>query len=370
MLVMMINNVWKHKADQALMAFLLVNFFALGPLLWFYARTVTGKIMSLKSPLVWLHLLPCIALQTMLATGLAPIDAAPANETVWFAENYQTPSSWTDVRGLLAGGAHLIAYLIGVTFIVRRNIALLKMQYSAIEHRSFQWLTRLAYALAALLIAWIMLRAYLPLLINVSPIVADLFLAMGYLGITSFCAVNGLHHQLAPNNDRVPFDSRRGTLVSGAALRPRSPVDAKLNGAQSEDGAAVKYSKSTLTAVQAAEIKMQLEALMATERCFLENDLTLIALANRLTVSPHNLSQVLNESMQTSFYDYVNKLRVAEAARCLRDPAYNSQTVFEIALASGFSSKTTFNTVFKRTTGLTPTAYRSNAPRLASKQDV
>jgi AraC-like DNA-binding protein len=123
--------------------------------------------------------------------------------------------------------------------------------------------------------------------------------------------------------------------------------------------ATVKYGKSTLTQEQALEVKTQLEMLMASERCFLENDLTLAVLASRLTVSAHHLSQVLNESMRTSFYDYINELRVTEVTRCLKDPAYSTQTVLEIALDSGFSSKTTFNTVFKRVTGITPTAYRA-----------
>jgi AraC-like DNA-binding protein len=120
-----------------------------------------------------------------------------------------------------------------------------------------------------------------------------------------------------------------------------------------------KYAKSGLTDERVKALAEQLSEFMAREKPFLEGDLTLAQLANRCGLLPHQLSQVLNQHLGCSFFDYINKLRVEEAKRCLTDSAYRGQTVLELGLASGFNSKAAFNAAFKRVTGLTPSQYRS-----------
>ena len=97
---------------------------------------------------------------------------------------------------------------------------------------------------------------------------------------------------------------------------------------------------------------------MESEKPWLENDLTLTQLAARLGTSSHHLSQLLNEDLRQTFFDYVNRRRVAEVQRCLADAAYASQTLLEVALAAGFNSKAAFNTAFRKHTGLTPSQFR------------
>ena len=58
-----------------------------------------------------------------------------------------------------------------------------------------------------------------------------------------------------------------------------------------------------------------------------------------------------------SFYDFVNEYRVKEASKRLLDPAYREYTILAIALDAGFHSKTSFNRMFKKVTGLTPSQY-------------
>src|SRR6185503_18480018 len=86
--------------------------------------------------------------------------------------------------------------------------------------------------------------------------------------------------------------------------------------------------------------------------------LTLGELAARAGLSSHNLSQLLNEELGRSFFDYINSHRVEEVKRCLLDAAYDRQTLLDIAMASGFSSKTAFNTAFRQHAGTTPSEFR------------
>jgi AraC-like DNA-binding protein len=107
-----------------------------------------------------------------------------------------------------------------------------------------------------------------------------------------------------------------------------------------------------------AALQVRLDELLAIERPYLDNDLSLAALAQMLQTSTHHLSYVLNQRLGVSFYDLINERRVREVQRCLRDPAYAGQSILEIALDAGFSSKATFNAAFKKHAGTTPSAYR------------
>jgi YesN/AraC family two-component response regulator len=97
---------------------------------------------------------------------------------------------------------------------------------------------------------------------------------------------------------------------------------------------------------------------MEKEKLFQEADLTLHELAGRLQSPTYQVSQALNEGMKKNFYDLVNGHRVEEAKRLLLDSKNRNYTILSVGFEAGFNSKTTFNTVFKKFTGMTPTEFR------------
>jgi AraC-like DNA-binding protein len=122
---------------------------------------------------------------------------------------------------------------------------------------------------------------------------------------------------------------------------------------------AAKYQKSGLEAAKAASMEKALLSLMDEQKPHEDSGLTLQNLADRIGVSPHNLSEVINARLGKSFHDFVNSYRVEDAKRHLLDPKLAHQTVLAVALDSGFRSKSTFNKIFKRFTGVTPSEFRS-----------
>ena len=98
----------------------------------------------------------------------------------------------------------------------------------------------------------------------------------------------------------------------------------------------------------------KLLALMATEKPWLEPELTLTELAQRLRTSPNVLSKVINAGCRQNFNDFVNTYRVHEARRKLADPRFAHYSLVGVALDSGFNSKSTFNRVFKKLLGQAP----------------
>ncbi len=98
--------------------------------------------------------------------------------------------------------------------------------------------------------------------------------------------------------------------------------------------------------------------LMKRDKPYLEPELTLEQLASRLSLKPRTLSQAINDILRQNFFDFVNHYRIDEAKNLLTNPKDKKITVLEILYQVGFNSKSSFNTLFKKYTGLTPTEFR------------
>lgn len=97
---------------------------------------------------------------------------------------------------------------------------------------------------------------------------------------------------------------------------------------------------------------------MQTQKPFHEPELTLTSMANQLNLGRNQLSELINSRTGGNFYDFVNKYRVEEVKQLIGNPKYKDYTLLAIAYEAGFSSKSTFNSIFKKFTGLTPSEYK------------
>jgi YesN/AraC family two-component response regulator len=119
-----------------------------------------------------------------------------------------------------------------------------------------------------------------------------------------------------------------------------------------------KYEKSTLSTEDSERISSRLNEMMSKEKLYLSSELSLPDLAQKLAVSTHHLSQMLNERIGKNFFEYINWLRVEEAKKLLKDENLNHLSIAGIAQEAGFYSLSAFNTIFKKSTGYTPSSYR------------
>ncbi len=118
----------------------------------------------------------------------------------------------------------------------------------------------------------------------------------------------------------------------------------------------ITYEKSGLSDTQLAEGWYALEQLMLRDKPYVNPDLSLDDLAERLKLSRQHVSQILNQKSGRNFYAYINEYRVVEMKRLLKQNP--SGRILEIAFRVGFQSKTTLNTYFKKVTGYSPTQYQ------------
>lgn len=118
----------------------------------------------------------------------------------------------------------------------------------------------------------------------------------------------------------------------------------------------IRYGQSKIDSLNVEEIIHRLEFLMKEEKAFSDEDISLPSLSEELGVSVHQLSQILNEKLGKSFYQYINEYRIEEAKKMILDEP--DRTVLSVAYAVGFNSKSAFTKAFRIFTGITAQEYR------------
>ena len=105
-----------------------------------------------------------------------------------------------------------------------------------------------------------------------------------------------------------------------------------------------------------------LERLMAVDRLYRQEGLTIGVLAGKLGLPEYRLRRAINRGLgYRNFNEYLNRHRLADAKQALADPTQAEVPILTIALDSGFQSLGPFNRAFKADTGVTPTEYRRTA---------
>jgi PAS domain S-box-containing protein len=123
-------------------------------------------------------------------------------------------------------------------------------------------------------------------------------------------------------------------------------------------GLSQKYSSSSLKGVEEVKLYFKLKDLLQKEKLYLDPNLSLKNVADRLATNTKYLSQVVNNHSGKNFQYFINSYRVAEAKKQIMDSDNNNLTLYGIALQCGFKNKSTFYKVFKEITGQTPREFQ------------
>lgn len=148
------------------------------------------------------------------------------------------------------------------------------------------------------------------------------------------------------------------TLLRLSFLLASQPFRVGIRNAKSATSGAENPTKSVVADEHSAMICAKLNEVVADQTTLFDPLLTMPKLAAKIGVTPNQLSHTLNNALGQSFFEFVNTVRVREAARLLCED--QERTILDIAIAVGFNSKSTFNLAFKRATGTTPSNYRTS----------
>ncbi|WP_298761859.1 AraC family transcriptional regulator [uncultured Psychroserpens sp.] len=102
-----------------------------------------------------------------------------------------------------------------------------------------------------------------------------------------------------------------------------------------------------------------LKVFMEEKKPFLNSELTINILADQLDMAVNELSELINQKLKKNFYEFITDYRIEEAESIFKNPNNSQLTVLEVMYDVGYNSKSSFNTSFKKKTGMTPTQYKS-----------
>jgi AraC-like DNA-binding protein len=102
----------------------------------------------------------------------------------------------------------------------------------------------------------------------------------------------------------------------------------------------------------------QLLTFMDAEKPYLNPEITLFDLSKKVSIPHRALSEIINNSLNQNFYDFINSYRIKESQHLLEDQNNRQKTVLEILYEVGYNSKSSFNVAFKKSTGMTPSQFK------------
>lgn len=294
------------------------SFFLIAPLLWFYVLELTGHRIRLQFR-TGLHFVPfVVAVFFSILLRHLP-------QTGGIANYLDAHTSWRSWLFWFCMVAQFSIYLYWVHNRWRVYQQQLVQEVSNTEHVTIGWVRYFMTIFLGITLFFLLILVNLihrgPNLLNgySVPVLFSLSIfALGYKGI------------LQKEVFSVPISPDR------VAQSPLSPPLAKPLPQQQID---------------------QLLQYMTDQKPYLDPDLTLSSLAQRLSISRSQLSELINDGVGDNFYNFVNRYRVEQVKQFMADPTMKHFNLLGLALEAGFKSKSTFNLIFKRFTGQTPTEY-------------
>lgn len=297
------------------------SWFLLGPLTLFFFQSITEKQWKFTWK-KWIQLMPFLVITLVVPFisneslsyrqihygMLSVFDYRPKTVTV-FEYFYSTVFYLQFV--------HLAAYLTLNSILIRKYSKALKEQYSSVKN--LVWISSFNYLLIGVLS---LVSSYLYILFE-----SDLYSReLDYIYV-------------------LPIGLFIYAISYKLASQEWLPITLKTAKANSRFSSEEKQHS----------IKV-LESHMREDRPYLINDLRLKDLAESIQLTPHQLSHLINDHYQCSFFDLINKHRVEEAKNLIS--LKPSSTLLEIAFESGFNNKTSFVNAFKKFNGTTPSAFK------------
>ncbi len=284
--------------------------FAFGPLIYFYVRAMAGFTMPKKSAIA-LHFVPFCGACIYVALWLMPLPGPGPGRVL--AEYFVV----IEVASLL----YMLSFTVMAIALLVRHERAIRNSFSNVKNLSLMWLRLIIISTAVIMLcaaAFYVWRGYFDILWLM---IAFLIYVMSYMTLRK-------PEIIAGQVDLEKVEKYRNSPVNGDMLR---------------------------------EGRLAIDRLMAEDRLYLDNEITLPLLAEKAALPLHHVSQILNQAYQQSFYEFISHHRIRAAKEMMLSPEFDEQKIIDICYRVGFNTISAFNKAFKKDTGMTPTQFRSGS---------
>jgi len=284
-------------------------------------------------PVYWLHGMPFLLITVFLIFDFYHLGA---NDKLAYYELQDWNPNWVVMVMSLMNNFLGPIYVIWSLIKLRSHMRTIADDFSYTEQIDLNWLK---YVLGGLGFVWLTV-----LFTNVFDFSGNLGDHLIYLSVTIavfFLGYFGIKQRAIYVNTPEKMEI------------PESGPPIKKNGTD-------RYKNSGLKKSEAKEYVQKLLSYMANDKPYLNGKLSLKDVAEHLDVSVYHLSQVINEQLGKNFFDFINAFRTEEVKRHIDNSRHKQYTLLAVAHESGFNSKSSFNSIFKKFTGVTPSEYIKN----------
>jgi AraC-like DNA-binding protein len=299
-----------------------------GPLIYIYVKIIGSENKEFKKK-YWLHFIPYLIV--LIAVFIFFFFEDAAFKIGLFERKFKMFAAQLTSMFIPFHGIIYTYFSIREVSIFNRKI---KYSYSNIDKINLNWLAYLAFGA---LIIW--------LIVVISYIVQAIFGHSNIGGYAIYFGVSVLVYIIGYKSLTQP----EVYIIESVKADIHKPVETLKS-----------YKKSGLSEDKADEYLQKLVTLFETEKIYRNSNLTLGELSKSIDISQHNLSEIINTKLNKTFYDYVNQYRVEEVQIKIIDGESEKYNLLSIAFDAGFNSKSSFNSIFKKYTGKTPTEFKSS----------
>ena len=299
--------------------------FGIGPALYFYTKSITDPNYQFRRKDL-LHFLPVVLEFVFYRTAFYRLGADGLYETP--AHPYTKFYLMEQWLGIFSISVYTVLSL----RMLYKHQQWLKQQYSNLEKRSLDWLKIPVIVFGSFWIGWNLLTEFDRLLFDRS--LREIYFLPVFVGLAAVTYWIGLKGYIRSRAETT------GTVK-------RMPV-----------GDETAYDSG---------LARKITALMEEEKPYLNPELDLSGLSDMLGRNPRQVSHTINRSFSRNFYEYVNGYRVEAFKERVQEPGSEKLTLLGHAFECGFKSKSTFNDVFKKATGQTPSAYVRGVKKRSEK---
>ncbi len=315
--------------------------YLLGPVLYFYIRSLTFPKSALIRPL-FRQLIPYFVYWFIVSMPLA----LNLFDRSFFTQYAQGIADRSEILNVIEN-LFFIFYVIRSRRLILQLKEIYKDHYSNLMYRDLRWCEVLVYGLLGLLVLDIGLSVY-ELIVPPTEIIwnVGLFVAFAMIFLFGYLGYHGIFQSriLVPAFLLIATKGTEQAAGPGVAVHSEKTVR--------------PYHLAGMDPYILEKHKKDLYHILETETPYLNEALTLSDLAGMLDISDKKLSELLNQHLQTSFYDLINQYRVESVKEKMADPNYSHYTLLALGLDSGFNSKTSFNRIFKNREGCSPSQYK------------
>lgn len=313
--------------------------------LWFYVKAICSPTEWHIKQNRYLHfVLPALALIYALV-----LIFMPSEYLVELMQGQEQTLSQTAELLAMSTFAFMVIWIVQSSFyiylIISRLITYrreLKQLFASNDKREMGWLF---FIISAISVAWLL--AFCALLLSFSGEANDALsntLLLAYFALLWLMSFWGLR-QKPGFSERYLQQEDLDAIASLTSL----------------EEAPAKYHRSGLDEARCERIAEKIEQVMKAKSLYLNPDLSLKLLATEVAEKPNYVSQVLNQKLNSSFFDYVNSYRIEHSKQLISE---NKLPIIEVAFASGFNAKSSFYKAFKMKTGQTPKQFAASAPAI------